>query len=108
MIKASCRKIQINAPGIAALDARLSLTSISHRPTPLHLVLSSSVGHIKGLMKLKVLSKVIQKTRTAAARLRDSRCVTRGGRQSTIESPASVGRSIEERDLGAAKSWVVY
>jgi hypothetical protein len=59
-------------------------------------------------MKLNLLSKVIQKTRTAAAALCDSRCVTRGGKQSRIESPASVHRSIDDRDLDAAKSWVVY
>jgi hypothetical protein len=55
--------MQIRALCMAALDARLSLTSMSQRPAPLHSASSLIVGHIKGFVKLKSLSDVIQKTR---------------------------------------------
>jgi hypothetical protein len=99
--------MQTKVPGIAVLDARLSLTSISQRPTPFHMFSRSSVGHIRGLIKLKTLSNVIQNTRRAAAKLRDFRCVIRGGKQSTTENPARVGRRIEAKGLSVEDSWDV-
>lgn len=83
------------------------LTSTSQRPTPLHHVAVSSVGQMRGLMKLKRFGSITHMTREEAAKLRFRMCQTKGGISMMRVMIARMGNAIAAGETGKLVSAMV-
>lgn len=99
MTSASERNIHTRAPAIPVPRGAMSFVSISQSPAPSHHVETSSVGHIKGLIKLKKLKITNQAMRHDAGKFPVRECQTRGGMHTRTDRKAVVGKAIAAVDL---------
>lgn len=97
---AKFRMMHASEPTMPTVEAVISLTSISQRPTPFHQLVKLSVGQRRALIKLKRLHKMIQKTKVDAARLWFLVCQTKGGTLSTRVMNDSKGTA-----MAPGESW---